>query len=309
MKRKLLILPIIMALLIVCMIPTIASNETNTTGVTVADSVGAPGKEFRMKVSVRAIFADNVGLIVTYDKDVLTMSEESQWLIEGKNELFDINVANGTAVWGADAMDVKGEIFELVFRVNQNAEVGSTTEVNCQVLAMWNEDTQLDGSDTATVTIKNLAKISGAITSYGDATAPVTVELLNEESVAVDTQILEAGMNTYEFEAEQGNYVVRVSKTKHCSRNYEVSMEDLEDKVQDAEIRLYGDVNGDNKINAGDARQILKYYNGKTSVITDSDLYIKELSDINGDDKINAGDARQVLKFYNGKASKFDDFE
>ena len=108
---------------------------------------------------------------------------------------------------------------------------------------------------------------------------------------------------------EQGNYVVRVSKAKHCSRNYEVSMEDLEDKVQDAEIRLYGDVNGDNKINAGDARQILKYYNGKTSVITDSDLYIKELSDINGDDKINAGDARQVLKFYNGKASKFDDFE
>ena len=309
MKRKLLILPIIVALLIVCMIPTIASNETNTTGVTVADSVGAPGKEFRMKVSVRAIFADNVGLIVTYDKDVLTMSEESQWLIEGKNELFDINVANGTAVWGADAMGVKGEIFELVFRVNENAEVGSTTEVNCQVLAMWNEDTQLEGSDAATITIKNLAKISGTIISYGAATAPVTVELLNEESVAVDTLVLEAGTNTYEFEVEQGTYTVRVIKTKHCSRNYEVSMEDLEDKVQNAEIRLYGDVDGNNKINALDAKQILKYYNGKTSAITDSDLYIKELADIDGNEKINALDAKQILKHYNGKSSKFDDFE
>ncbi len=309
MKRKLLIIPIVIALLIVSMIPTIASNETNTTGVTVADGAGSPGKEVRVKVSVRSTFADYIALAMTYDSTVLTMSEESAWLIEGNNELFDIDAVDGIAAWTADAMEIEGDIFELVFEVNENAEVPSDTTVSCQVLAKWNEDSVLEGADESTVSIKNMAKISGAVTSYGDATAPITVELLNSELVEVDSIVLEAGASAYEFAAEQGNYIVRISKTKHCTRDYEVSMEDMEDKVQDAEVRLYGDVTGDGKVNVRDLTQISKYIAKNDSVISDSDTYLKKVADVTTDEKINVRDMTQISKYIAKNDSVFDDFE
>lgn len=305
MKRKLLIIPLLVTLLIMCMLPTFASEEAANTGVTVTNGVGTPGKEVRLLVSVRSTFADNVGLVINYDEEVLTMTEKSEWLINGENELADVDVANGMAVWGADAMELKGEIFEIVFQVNENAEIGATTEVDCRLRAMWSEDTQLDGVASATVSVKNIAKITGAVSSYGDEEAPVTVELLNGESV-VSTAILENGESVYEFEVEQGIYVIRVSKTMHCPREYEVSMEDLEDKVQDAEIRLYGDVTGDEEVDVLDAMEVLKYSTEEQSVITNEDVYVKQMADVTGDEEIDVLDAMEIVKYSTEEQSVFD---
>ena len=305
MKRKLLITPLLVTLLIVFMLPTFASEEATNTGVTVTNGVGTPGKEVRLLVSVRSTFADNVGLVINYDEEVLTMTEESRWLIDGENELADVNVANGMAVWGADAMELKGKIFEIVFQVNENAEIGATTEVKCRLRAKWSEDTQLDGVASATVSVKNIAKITGTVSSYGDETALVTVELLNGESV-VSTAILENGESVYEFEVEQGTYVIRVSKTMHCPREYEVSMEDLEDKVQDAEIRLYGDVTGDEEVDVLDAMEVLKYSTEEQSVITNEDVYVKQMADVTGDEEIDVLDAMEIVKYSTEEQSVFD---
>ena len=65
-----------------------------------------------------------------------------------------------------------------------------------------------------------------------------------------------------------------------------------------------GDVNGDEKINALDATQILRYANNKSSVLTsmdESEMYGR--ADVTGDGKINALDATQILRYANNKSS------
>lgn len=307
MKRRLLIIPIVMVLMLACVIPAFAAGVTTTTGVTVADSVGSPGGIVKMKIKIPSVTTDNIGIRVTYDKNALTLSEESKWLVEGT--LSDVDVEAGIAAWCADATTVENDIFELAFQVNENAEVGSATQISYKICAMHNKDVKLDATGTAEITIQNVAKISGTVISYGKKTDAVKVELLNDKEQIVKEMVLEDGKNVYAFDVEQGNYVIRVSKTKHCTREYVISMMDLKDKVQDVEICLYGDVNKDGKVNAVDVRGILKYYNGKNSAITDTDTYSKNRADVTGDGKINAVDVREILKYYNGKPSKFDNLK
>jgi len=58
-----------------------------------------------------------------------------------------------------------------------------------------------------------------------------------------------------------------------------------------------GDVNGDEKINARDAKLVLQYFNGKVEFTEKQ----KAKADVNGDSKINARDAKLILQIFNGK--------
>lgn len=311
MKRKLFVIPLIVALLITCMIPTFAAGETTNNGVAVTNGAGAPGSEVRMRVSIRSAMVDYVGLQITYDEKLTLVVDDndddiddgSRWLMEAA--LSDVNAEKGVAVWAGEYQEIKGDIFELVFRISEEASVDDVLNVSCTVLAKNGNEKELEQGATASVMVKNLAKISGTVTSYGTETDPVTVELLNGDAI-VKSQTLENGETAYEFEVEADVYTIRVKKTKHCPREYEVDMTKLEDAVQDAEIRLYGDVNGDGEISTGDAMQILNHINGNDSIITDP--YIKEVIDTIKDGEISTGDVMQILNYINGNASVFDDF-
>lgn len=307
MKRKLFVIPLIIALLVACMIPTFAAGETTNNGVAVTNGAGAPGSEVHLKISTRSAMADYVGLIITYDKEKLTLAETSDWLVEGT--LSDVMVNDGAAVWSSDkTKEIKGDIFELVFKINETAEINDTCNVTCNLLMKRNDIVELDQTADATVTVKNLATISGTVTAYGSEEDPVTVELVNSDVEVVDTKTLENGTSEYEFEVEAGVYTICVKKTKHCPREYEVDMANLEDTVQDAEIRLYGDVNKDGDIDAFDAMEILNYFNDKESVIGD-DVYMQKVSDVNKDGDIDAFDAMEILNYFNDKGSVFDQLD
>ncbi len=64
---------------------------------------------------------------------------------------------------------------------------------------------------------------------------------------------------------------------------------------------ILGDLNGDEKINAKDARNVLLAYIGK-STLTDEQ---KNAADVNNDGKVNAKDARQILRHYTGAIKNF----
>ena len=66
-------------------------------------------------------------------------------------------------------------------------------------------------------------------------------------------------------------------------------------------VGTYGDLNGDEKVDAGDALLVLKAAVGKTE-LTDAQ---KELADVNGDNAIDAKDALLILKKAVGKIDKF----
>lgn len=306
MKKKLLILPLIVALLIACMLPSIASEyDVNTNGVAITNGVGAPGKEVEMYVSLPETFADTVGIRFTVEGEGLTMSENSAWTVDG--DLTDVDVEEGIAAWAVDSpLALKDKIFKVVYKISDNAQIGDEFTVRCQVSATWNGKDARSGEASATVSVRNSAKISGTVTSYGTKTDTVTVELLNSASEVIDKKELVDGANTYEFTVDQGEYVVRVSKTKHCTREYAVSMADMTDKVQDVKILLYGDVTQDGRVNTRDIGPIAKYITGRASVMTDAEPYLLSVADVTGDGRVNTRDIGPIAKYITGRPSIFD---
>ena len=107
-----------------------------------------------------------------------------------------------------------------------------------------------------------------------------------------------------------GTYTMTVSKSKHVTREYTVTVDNGK-VTQNAEIWMLGDVNGDGFINMTDASQINRKFNGKTSVFDAGDAEIKayRLKVANvyfSDDNINTTDAAQIKRYYNGKSSVLD---
>lgn len=107
-----------------------------------------------------------------------------------------------------------------------------------------------------------------------------------------------------------GTYTMTVSKSKHVTREYTVTVNNGK-VTQNAEIWMLGDVNGDGFINMTDASQIERRFNGKTSVFDTGDAELKayRLKVANvyfSDDNINTTDAAQIKRYYNGKSSVFD---
>ena len=98
-----------------------------------------------------------------------------------------------------------------------------------------------------------------------------------------------------------------LTEGKKCSVCGEIIVKQEEIPVLEKEYTL-GDVNGDGKVNALDATQILRYANNKASVLSgvEEDTALYKAADVNADGKINALDATQILRYANNKASVFD---
>lgn len=64
---------------------------------------------------------------------------------------------------------------------------------------------------------------------------------------------------------------------------------------------VYGDVNMDTDINAGDAILVMQYAAGKTELSDDQ----KTAADVSGTDGINAGDAILIMQYAAGKITNF----
>ncbi len=68
-----------------------------------------------------------------------------------------------------------------------------------------------------------------------------------------------------------------------------------------------GDVSKDDSVDAKDATQILRYTNGKASLLDGLDeTELIALADVNNDGTVDAKDATQILRHVNGKASALD---
>ncbi len=150
--------------------------------------------------------------------------------------------------------------------------------------------------------------IIGRINSYGSESDPVTIQLIDDDDNVADTITTTSG--SYEFEAASGVYTIRVSKTKHCTREYTVIISGS-DVEQDVEIWLYGDVTGDGKVNMIDVGQIKRKYNGLSSVFNNADSYTENyrlsVANVYAEDNIvNMTDVGQVKRYYNGLSSVFD---
>ena len=104
---------------------------------------------------------------------------------------------------------------------------------------------------------------------------------------------------------DAGKYKLAVVKPG----KYTVSIAEAEidgtDDIGTVSMRLYGDINNDGRVRAGDATQVCRYIAGNRS-LTDEEFLA---ADVNLDGKVRAGDATQIARYIAGNASAFDSLD
>ena len=121
-------------------------------------------------------------------------------------------------------------------------------------------------------------------------------------ATTVDGKSMKAQTFTFDTVAE-GNYKLVIFKPdKYVPKIVSINVSTTDYDCGQLKLWLYGDVNYDGKVKAGDATQILKYTSYKRTFSEEEML----AADVNNDGKIKAGDATQILKYTSYKASAFD---
>jgi hypothetical protein len=157
--------------------------------------------------------------------------------------------------------------------------------------------------------------LSGTVTSYGDEAGTVTIKLIPKGATEAAYGLTVRG-NSAAYSIEDvapGAYVLEVSKSKHATREYNITVGD-DDVVKDLEIRLIGDVNFDGLIDGKDATQITRYSNLKSSIFNTGDEETKAYRLVvanvfNSDSVVDGKDATQITRYSNLKTSIFDTFK
>ena len=140
--------------------------------------------------------------------------------------------------------------------------------------------------------------LSGTVKSYNSTTDPVTVQLFKSgsSSAAYNTAV-KGNSATYTISGiTPGTYTMKVSKKNHVTREYTVTVSG-DTKMQNAEIWLLGDVNGDGTINVKDKKLIFNHLNDPSGALTG---YALDVGDVNRDGTINVKDKKLIFNHLKG---------
>ena len=224
-------------------------------------------------------------------------------LLPGRVYEFDVTYAAHTNCWFADDFAVT---------------VDGITLTDGVTLQSNNHYTRIQKTFTLT---SGGVVVSGKVDSFGTASDLVTIQLIKQgESAPTFTTTVSGGTKTgnqytagYSFaEVPAGNYTVRVSKSKHCPREYTLSI-GAENETLDLDVWLYGDVNRNGTADGSDASQILRMYAGMKSIFNQGDdatrAYRRMVANVNGitngNPTVDGSDATQILRNYAGLPSVF----
>lgn len=137
--------------------------------------------------------------------------------------------------------------------------------------------------------------VSGTTVSHGNNDSETLLQLLDRnESVIASTGTI-GNRGNYEFQnVKQGDYIIRVIKQDHVTRDYAVTVEN-QSVILNVEIWNIGDVNGDGRLDARDKRII---YNHMASPMLTG--YEHMVGDVNRDGRIDARDKRSIYNHIAG---------
>ncbi|MGN0555102.1 MAG: cohesin domain-containing protein [Candidatus Fimenecus sp.] len=274
---------------------------TDTAEITFGKKQGRAGDEVIIPVTI----TNNPGIAafrfrVSYDTDSLEfISVEKGNVLTSGTITNTTNAAEKTMtfLWHTISnVTGDGTIAFLKFKIKNEDKEEYPLTVAYLAEDLLNEDLQqipyivTDGQ----IVIGDLGySISGTINSFGFENDAVTLRLL--QNGAEISKITSTDSIYAFFEIQPGEYVIEISKPHHATMTYEVMVTDT-DVVKNLSIQLLGDLNGDGKINAVDARWVLQAASGARE-LTDAQ---KAAADLNGDGKINAVDARWILQVASG---------
>lgn len=139
--------------------------------------------------------------------------------------------------------------------------------------------------------------VSGSFTSYLNKPG-VTIELL-QNGEQIDSVGYQDDTGNYSFtNVAAGNYILRVSKTNHATRDYAITVSG--DTTQNVKICPMGDVSGDGKVTTKDSSMAFQKVQGKL----DLDAYQIKCGDVvKNDNKITSNDVSRIFQHAQGKSS------
>lgn len=178
--------------------------------------------------------------------------------------------------------------------VKNNQFVFKTKHFSKYIVA---EKTTLDAFKAAKKLSEGVT-VSGTVTSFGDAEADVTINLIKAGEIsAARTQVKKGNNTEYSLDGvAAGNYTLQILKKNHVTREYAVTV-GSEAAVQDAKICLLGDATADGKINMRDYQRLYDHVRGRNKIV---ESYMLSVVDTTKDGKVNMRDYQRLYDHVKG---------
>lgn len=292
MKRRLKCISIIAILILLQALPVSATPVLNGTLDATTDITAKNGDVIDIDLTLTGVANEVDALQIVYDID------ENLEVVSGeftgpKGTICD--VTNGKCLWANDSSTtINGDFFCLKLKVKDSCPTVADAKVTFTVTGTNGNTTVFrDVKVTSAVAIRNGVTVSGTCKCFGEGES--VIELYKKDGTEpVATVTVADGQYTLSS-VTPGNYILKVNKAKHATREYEITVEAL-DVVQNVEIYQYGDFTMDGVISAADATEIYKCALG---VLTVEDEYKLELGNVIQEGTsvdLDAQDATEVYK-------------
>ncbi len=267
---------------------------TGVTEITFGEVMAKAGDEVEVPVTIK----NNPGFStfrfrIAYNMDDLEFVsvEKGAILTNGTmSSVTDEDEHTLTFTWLSVTDDAgDGEIALLKFKISDYARGEYPLTVTYLPEDLLNEDWEQIPYTVVNGKISTGSTVSGTVTSFGEATEPVTLRLL-ENGTEIDKVTSHDG--TYSFSSvSPGTYTIEISKLNHATRTYEITVE-REDITEALKIHLLGDITGDGRVNTTDVNRAFAHVR-KTNYLTGYELVCADV--VGTDGKVNTTDVNRIF--------------
>lgn len=217
---------------------------------------------------------------------VLYTGTEKQWnaINIGTNNSFLANATRHCCVDGNEIPDAVS--------VKPTCTVDGALITTCTVCGdtytktVPSEGHKIENGSCTLCTQPEAVVVSGSITSFGEGA--VTLVLTGNGNNQPLKSMITDGL-AYTLEVKPGTYILNASKINHVTRQYILTAE-KEALALDIKLCLFGDINGDGKVNVADTAKVYSHVKG-TDLLTD---YAHACGDVDGSGTLNIGDAAKI---------------
>lgn len=282
-----------------------AQPATNLLPMTVDKGTVTVGEEFTVTLSHKEMTVSSFTASMNFKTDLLKVVDietgagyralsDNAYL--GTCVVSTVDEANNTGSIGigaaasGDNTYAAAELLKVTFRALQAGETAIELEENSDGANGYIGDAQSLRFTVNPAAVTGVT-VSGTITSFGDANEAVAVTLVPETG---DTLTAEVISGTYKFkDVPAGTYTLKVEKKGHAPWTETVTVDNT-DITRDVTIYLWGDVNGNGKVDVADMQRLYNHLNGT------SPLEHVRLGDVNGNGKVDVADMQRLYNHLNG---------
>ena len=280
----------------------ITAGASNTAELRVSSASAKAGEQVRVDIkAVGFSKAAGIQLKVDFGNELTFVSKQSNYINLDDNNSAVKDGVFSLAVYGEQsesdptkldsiiATDMEESLLTLVFEIPNNAAENQIYDI--MFIA---SDTRASDTDEKLIPI---TLTNGTVTVKPEE--PMTVELINaDDSKVIDTQYFYSNTGDYSYtfdSAVSGSYIIRASRPKYVTREYNITVTNGTQIQQLVEIYHPGDVNCNGTVDIIDLQRLYAHLNG-SNPLGESLSY----GDVNCNGTVDIIDLQRLYAHLNG---------